>query len=95
MLFYLLTFFFFLQSGKWDPSTTPVDDLFKAVIAILEVGILEPRAQILGGIALFDMEGLTVNHAWHLTPAIVAKVIQVTVVSGSILSQILTVVFYY
>ncbi|XP_014285848.1 alpha-tocopherol transfer protein isoform X1 [Halyomorpha halys] len=70
-----------LKIGKWDPSTTSVDDLFKAVVATLEVGILEPRAQILGGIAIFDMEGLTMNHAWHMTPSIVHKVIQVTVTS--------------
>lgn len=70
-----------LKVGKWDPSTTPVEDLFKATIAILEVGILEPRAQILGGVAILDMEGLTMNHAWQITPSVVSKVVEIMVTS--------------
>lgn len=70
-----------LKIGKWDTANIPVDDLFKATIATLEAGILEPRAQILGGVAILDMEGLTMNHAWQITPTIVSKVVEVMVTS--------------
>ncbi|KAL1124729.1 hypothetical protein AAG570_001352 [Ranatra chinensis] len=67
--------------GKWDPSKTHMDDLFKASVAALEVGILEPRAQILGGVAIFDMEGLSLQHAFNITPAVVSRVFQIMVTS--------------
>lgn len=70
-----------VKVGKWDTSTTPVDDLFKSTIAVLEAGMLEPRAQILGGVAILDMEGLTMAHAWQITPAVMSKVVQIMVTS--------------
>ncbi|XP_073987406.1 alpha-tocopherol transfer protein-like isoform X3 [Rhodnius prolixus] len=67
--------------GKWNPSETPIDDLFKATVATLEAGMLEPRAQILGGVAIFDMHGLTMNHAWYITPSVVSKVLEIMATS--------------
>uniref|UniRef100_A0A1B6EH81 CRAL-TRIO domain-containing protein n=1 Tax=Cuerna arida TaxID=1464854 RepID=A0A1B6EH81_9HEMI len=67
--------------GKWNPSEYAADELFKATLAILELGILEPRAQVLGGRVIWDLEGLTMAHYWQISPAIVQKVIELMVTS--------------
>lgn len=71
-----------LLAGKWDTTNTPIDDLFKSTVAVLEAGMLEPRAQILGGVAILDMEGLNMGHVWQITPTVISKVIQIMVVSA-------------
>ncbi|XP_043288210.1 clavesin-2-like isoform X2 [Venturia canescens] len=56
--------------GNWDPKKYGIEELFKATVIILELGILEPVAQILGGVVIFDLEGITMAHAWTITPQI-------------------------
>lgn len=67
--------------GKWNPNDYPIDDIFKATIAILELGMLEPRAQILGGYVIWDLAGLSLNHAWHITPSVASKVVEIMMTS--------------
>lgn len=69
------------QFGIWKPSKIPVDELFKATLICLEVGIMEPRAQINGGVGIFDMEGFGLNHTLHMSPTIAQKTIAMIVVS--------------
>ncbi|XP_050072387.1 uncharacterized protein LOC126560472 [Anopheles maculipalpis] len=61
--------------GKWRPNKIPIVDLFRATMLLLEVGSLEPQSQVLGGIGIMDLEGLTLNHAWNLTPTIAQKML--------------------
>jgi hypothetical protein len=56
--------------GNWKPSRTPVDEMFKASLIILEIGIMEPRAQVLGSVGIFDLQGLGLNHAFQMTPSV-------------------------
>ena len=56
--------------GNWDPRKYGVEEIFKATVIILERGVLEPRAQILGGDVIFDLEGITMAHAWTITPQV-------------------------
>lgn len=65
--------------GNWKPSKIPLDDLFRATLILMELGSLEPRAQILGGIGIFDLEGLTLNQAWHMSPSVAQKIISIMV----------------
>lgn len=67
--------------GNWNPSNYPVTDLFKATLTLLELGILEQRAQILGGVCVFDFQGISISHAWQVTPSVASKVIELMVVS--------------
>lgn len=60
----------FYRIGNWDPRKYSVTEIFKATVIVLELGILEPRAQIMGGIVIFDLEGLTMAHAWSVTPQV-------------------------
>lgn len=59
--------------GNWDPRKYPVEEIFKATVIILELGVLEPRAQILGGVAIFDLQGITMSHAWTITPQVLVS----------------------
>lgn len=65
--------------GCWDPKIIPIEDLFKATILALELGMMEPRTQILGGVALFDLEDLGTQHAWQCTPSVAAKIVKILV----------------
>ncbi|KRT82609.1 CRAL-TRIO domain containing protein, partial [Oryctes borbonicus] len=65
--------------GNWDTSEISVTELFQATLIVLELAILEQRAQILGGIAMFDLGGLTLNQALHMTPSVASKMVQIMV----------------
>ncbi|XP_076243158.1 alpha-tocopherol transfer protein [Calliopsis andreniformis] len=65
--------------GNWDPRKYPMEEIFKATVLILELGVLEPTAQILGGVAIFDLEGITMAHAWTITPQVASMVIALMV----------------
>ncbi|XP_066588455.1 alpha-tocopherol transfer protein-like isoform X2 [Prorops nasuta] len=67
--------------GNWDPRKFSIDELFKGTVIILEIGILEPRAQILGGVVVFDLKGITMNHVWTITPQVASMVISLMVTS--------------
>ncbi|KAL6986665.1 hypothetical protein U1Q18_048980, partial [Sarracenia purpurea var. burkii] len=48
---------------NWNPNDFDMDEIFKAALAVLELGILEPRAQILGGLVIFDLENFSLQQA--------------------------------
>lgn len=75
---YLLMYIF---PGCWDPKVISSNDLFKATILTLQLGVLEPRTQILGGIALFDLEDIGTQHAWQVTPSMANRIVKLLVVS--------------
>ncbi|XP_011505212.1 PREDICTED: alpha-tocopherol transfer protein isoform X2 [Ceratosolen solmsi marchali] len=67
------------RMGNWDPRKYSVEEIFKATVIILELGLLEPRAQILGGVVVFDLEGITMSHAWMITPQVASMVLSLMV----------------
>ncbi|XP_047042152.1 alpha-tocopherol transfer protein-like isoform X1 [Helicoverpa zea] len=69
----------FYRIGCWNPKAIPVEDLFKATIIALELGLMEQRSQILGGIAVFDLENIGTQHAWQITPSVAAKIVKLMV----------------
>lgn len=48
----------------------------------MQLGILEPRTQILGGVVLFDLEDIRTQHAWQVTPSIASRIVKLLVVSN-------------
>lgn len=58
------------RMGNWNPRKFGIEDIFKATLLVLELGILEPRAQVLGGIVIFDLRNITLSHAWAMTPQV-------------------------
>ncbi|KAL0849477.1 hypothetical protein ABMA28_013756 [Loxostege sticticalis] len=71
----------FFRIGCWDPKAIPIEDLFKGTIMALELGLLEQRTQILGGVALFDLEDIGTQHAWQITPSVAARMVKLLVSS--------------
>lgn len=70
---------------NWQPDIMPIKDLFKASYAGLELASLEPQTQVLGVTGIVDVSGLKVSHIWHITPSMPQKVIQMLIVSESIM----------
>jgi len=66
--------------GIWKPSRVTVDDIFKATIVLQELGSLEPISQIVGGVAIFDLKDLGLEHLLHLSPSVAQKMIALLVV---------------
>lgn len=79
--------------GKWDPEKYSIEELFQSTMAILELAILEQRAQILGGIGFMDMSDLTLNQVYHMTPSIAHKIFQIMVTSFPMKIEAVHVVF--
>jgi hypothetical protein len=73
----------FVLTGNWNPKRYSIEELFKATVVLLELGIMEQRAQILGGICIFDLGGITMQHAWQITPTIAKMSVDLLVVSYS------------
>lgn len=65
--------------GNWDPRKYSIKELFKATVGVLELGLLEPRAQILGGNVIFDLKNLTMAHVWAVTPQVASMMISLMV----------------
>ncbi|XP_026726891.1 alpha-tocopherol transfer protein-like isoform X2 [Trichoplusia ni] len=69
----------FYRIGCWNAKSIPVEDLFKATIIALELGLLEQRSQILGGVAVFDLQDIGTQHAWQITPSVASKMVKLMV----------------
>lgn len=69
--------------GCWRPNRVTVDDIFRATIILQELGSLEPISQIMGGVAIFDLKDLGLEHMLHLSPSVAQKMIALLVVSES------------
>lgn len=67
-------------TGNWDTNEFDISEILKASLATLELGILEPIAQILGGVVIFDMNGFTLQHAYQITPKVVSTIFDLIVV---------------
>ncbi|XP_059062234.1 clavesin-1-like [Achroia grisella] len=63
--------------GLWDPDQISAEDLVSACLLLLEVGIMQPKLQVLGGTALVDCEGITMKHVRHISPSIALQAINV------------------
>ncbi|XP_050527190.1 alpha-tocopherol transfer protein-like [Daktulosphaira vitifoliae] len=67
--------------GNWKTNEIDMADILKATYATLELGILEPTAQILGGVVIFDLNGFNMQHACRITPKVVSVIFELIVSS--------------
>ncbi|KAL4717305.1 hypothetical protein ACJJTC_017192 [Scirpophaga incertulas] len=63
--------------GQWDPDVLPVEDLIRGCLLLLEVGIMQPKLQVLGGTALLDCQGISMKHMRQLSPAVAMQAMNV------------------
>uniref|UniRef100_A0A0A1XHX8 Alpha-tocopherol transfer protein n=1 Tax=Zeugodacus cucurbitae TaxID=28588 RepID=A0A0A1XHX8_ZEUCU len=78
--------------GAWKPNKISVDDIFRATIILLELGSLEPIAQVVGGVGIFDLKDLSLNHIFHLSPSVAQKMIALLVTSMPVRTAALHIV---
>ncbi|KAM8715161.1 hypothetical protein ACLKA7_002241 [Drosophila subpalustris] len=78
--------------GIWRPNRVTVDDIFRATIVLQELGSLEPISQIVGGVAIFDLKDLGLEHLLHLSPSVAQKMIALLVTSMPIRTAALHIV---
>lgn len=71
-----------IRFGAWDPSKISVDDFFRLAMVTIELGSMEPISQVCGGIGIFDLGGVTLNHILHLTPSVAQKMMSLIVTSS-------------
>lgn len=69
------------KPGRWRVEAYGVEELLRGTLACLELGVLEPKTQILGGVCIFDLEGLKLEHATKVTPHVARKVFDMMVTS--------------
>ncbi|KAL1500923.1 hypothetical protein ABEB36_006342 [Hypothenemus hampei] len=67
----------FFRLDQWNTAEFTPDDLFQAVIFLVQAAILEPRHQIQGGVCIIDVANLSTQHAWHLTPTVARNILAV------------------
>ncbi|VVC89170.1 unnamed protein product [Leptidea sinapis] len=63
--------------GLYDPDKFSPDELIRGCLLLLEVGIMQPKLQVLGGTALVDCEGTTLKQMRQLTPSLVTQAMSV------------------
>ncbi|XP_037960415.1 alpha-tocopherol transfer protein [Teleopsis dalmanni] len=78
--------------GEWKPSRISVDDIFRASIVLIELGSLEPISQVVGGVGIFDLQNLSLNHVLHLSPSVAQKMIALLVTSMPIRTHAIHIV---
>ncbi|KAJ8911532.1 hypothetical protein NQ315_005902 [Exocentrus adspersus] len=72
----------------WDPEKVSITEIFQGTMIVLELAILEQRAQILGGICIFDLGGLSMQQALYMTPSIAHKMVQIMVLLFCLLDDL-------
>ncbi|CAH1367985.1 hypothetical protein MTP99_009380 [Tenebrio molitor] len=78
--------------GNWDPTSFTVDDVFRATLLILELAILEERAQMKGGVCIVDCQNISMQHALCLTPSLAQKLLQMAVATHPMKLQSLHII---
>ncbi|XP_021181812.2 clavesin-2 [Helicoverpa armigera] len=61
--------------GRWDPNEFPVEDLVRAGMAMTEIGLRQPKLQILAGTVIVDLEGISYRHVATLTPTVAYQIV--------------------
>ncbi|XP_046402215.1 alpha-tocopherol transfer protein-like isoform X2 [Ischnura elegans] len=64
------------SGGKWKPSQCSLDEIFQGCVMMLEAAMREPKTQVAGALAILDMDGLGLTHAYHFTPTFAARVVE-------------------
>ncbi|KAF5289668.1 hypothetical protein FQR65_LT11785 [Abscondita terminalis] len=67
----------FYKLGLWHPSQITVTELFQATLLTLELALLEPSTQILGGICIFDLGDIKLKHVKQLTSTVAAQIVDI------------------
>lgn len=64
-----------IRFGEWDTNDYPVEDVIRAAYAIAEIGIRQPKLQVIGSTVIIDLEKLSMKHVANLTPSIAYQIV--------------------
>ncbi|KAI8434473.1 hypothetical protein MSG28_012491 [Choristoneura fumiferana] len=67
-----------MRFGFWELNDVPIEDLVRAGLAMTEIGLRQPKMQVIGGTLIVDLENITVRHVATLTPTVVYQIICLT-----------------
>lgn len=76
-----LLFNFSCFVGAWLPEVCTLDDVFRSQVVMLEHVVRVPVTQLRGIAAVVDCSGLSMTHAYYLTPTHIRRMISVVQVS--------------
>ncbi|XP_076048732.1 alpha-tocopherol transfer protein-like isoform X2 [Oratosquilla oratoria] len=65
------------RTGSWKPEECSLDDVFRAQVLILEHIVRIPVTQLKGIVAVVDCSGLSMTHAYYLTPTHARRMISI------------------
>ncbi|XP_037778403.1 alpha-tocopherol transfer protein-like isoform X1 [Penaeus monodon] len=65
------------RTGAWLPEVCTLDDVFRSQVVMLEHVVRVPVTQLRGIAAVVDCSGLSMTHAYYLTPTHIRRMISV------------------
>nr|XP_027234913.1 alpha-tocopherol transfer protein-like [Penaeus vannamei] len=65
------------RTGAWLPDICTLDDVFRSQVVMLEHVVRVPVTQLRGIAAVVDCSGLSMTHAYYLTPTHIRRMISV------------------
>ena len=65
------------SAGAWVPESASLDEVFRSQVVVLEHVVRLPVTQLRGVAAVVDCAGLSITHAYHLTPTHIRRMISV------------------
>ncbi|XP_042216220.1 alpha-tocopherol transfer protein-like isoform X1 [Homarus americanus] len=65
------------RTGAWLPEACGLDDVFRSQVVLLEHVVRLPVTQLRGIAAIVDCSGLSMTHAYYLTPTHIRRMISV------------------
>ncbi|XP_069175704.1 LOW QUALITY PROTEIN: alpha-tocopherol transfer protein-like [Procambarus clarkii] len=65
------------RTGAWLPEVCSLDDVFRSQVVLLEHVVRLPVTQLRGIAAVVDCAGLSMTHAYYLTPTHIRRMISV------------------
>ncbi|KAK3887464.1 hypothetical protein Pcinc_008433 [Petrolisthes cinctipes] len=65
------------RTGSWLPEVCGLDEVFRSQVLILEHVVRVPVTQLRGVAAVVDCAGLSMTHAYYLTPTHIRRMISV------------------
>ncbi|XP_023939397.2 clavesin-2 [Bicyclus anynana] len=66
-----------IRFGTWDPSELPADYLLRSGLAVAEIGIRQPKLQVLGTTVILDLEGTTMRQLTAVTPTFAYQIVSI------------------
>lgn len=62
-------------TGKWDVKQVSLNELVRSIFLMAEIAMTEYRTQISGLDVIFDLEGLSIQHIYQISPSFASVIL--------------------